>query len=181
MAAARKAPWWEDLPDDELLDVRLCDLELRIEGTVVEERLARLYVELERVGLRRFRPYAWLSTSWFTPHGLTGFAVPFYLAHPRLIRLERWQVGEAEVYSRDDRLVSWLFGESEGASLDVILRLMGHETAHALDNAYRIHHRLDWRATFGNFSQPYRASYVPKPGSRHFVVNLDYWYAQSHP
>jgi len=164
MAAARKAPWWEHLPDDELLDVRLCDLELRIEGTVVEERLARLYTELERVGLRRFRPYAWLSTSWFTPHGLSGFAVPFYLAHQRLVRLERWQVGEAE-----------------GASREGCLRLMRHETAHALDNAYRLHHRPDWRATFGNFSQPYRASYVPKPGSRHYVVNLDYWYAQSHP
>jgi hypothetical protein len=61
--AARKAPWWEDLPDEELLDVRLCDLELRIEGTEIEDRLARLYAELERACLRRFRPYAWLSTS----------------------------------------------------------------------------------------------------------------------
>ena len=51
MAAARKAPWWEHLPDEELLDVRLCDLELRIEGTAIEERLARLYAELERVAV----------------------------------------------------------------------------------------------------------------------------------
>lgn len=162
--ARRKAPWWEHLPDEELLDVRLCDLDLRIEGTDVQDRLMRLYAELERAGLRRFRPYAWLSTSWFTPHGSTGFAVPFYLAHQRLVRLERWQ-----------------FGEAEGASREGGLRLMRHEAAHVLDNAYRLHRRRDWRETFGTFSQPYRASYRPKPGSRHHVVNLDYWYAQSHP
>lgn len=162
--AAAKTPWWEALPDEELLDVRLCDLGLRLEDSEVEARLQRLYAELERAGLRRFRPYAWLSTSWFTPHGCTGFAVPFYLAHQRLVRLERWQ-----------------FGEAEGASREGCLRLMRHETAHALDNAYRIHRRQDWRDTFGPFSRPYRASYRPKPGSRHFVVNLDYWYAQSHP
>jgi hypothetical protein len=162
--ARRKAPWWEHLSDEELLDVRLCDLDLRIEGTDVQDRLMRLYAELERAGLRRFRPYAWLSTSWFTPHGCTGFAVPFYLAHQRLVRLERWQ-----------------FGEAEGASREGGLRLMRHETAHALDNAYRLHRRRDWREAFGPFSQPYRASYRPRPGSRHFVVNLDYWYAQSHP
>ena len=164
MAQRQRALWWETLSDEELLDVRLCDLGLRIEGTDVEERLQRLYTEIERAGLRRFRPYAWLSTSWFTPHGCSGFAVPFFLAHQRLVRLERWQQGEAE-----------------GASREGCLRLMRHETAHALDNAYRLHRRKDWRETFGPFSRPYRASYIPKPGSRHFVVNLDYWYAQSHP
>jgi hypothetical protein len=164
MARRPRVRWWESLPDDELLDVRLCDLELRIEGTDVEDRLQQLRAELERAGVRRFRPYAWLSTSWFTPHGCSGFAVPFFLAHQRLVRLERWQQGEAE-----------------GASQEGCMRLMRHEAAHAIDNAYRLHRRKDWREIFGPFSRPYRASYVPKPGSRHFVVNLDYWYAQSHP
>jgi hypothetical protein len=164
MPRRRPAPWWEDLTDEELLDVRMCDLGLRIAGSELEDRLSRLYAELARAGLRRFQPYAWLSTSWFTPHGCTGFAVPFYLAHQRLIRIERWQIGEAE-----------------GASREGCLRLMRHETAHCLDHAYRLHRRAPWRATFGPFSRAYRASYVPKPGSRHFVVNLDYWYAQSHP
>lgn len=164
MARRQRARWWESLPDDELLDVRLCDLELRIEGTDVEDRLQQLYAELARAGIRRFRPYAWLSTSWFTPHGYSGFAVPFFLTHQRLVRLERWQQGEAE-----------------GASREGCMRLMRHEAAHAIDNAYRLHRRKDWRQTFGPFSRPYRASYMPKPGSRHFVVNLDYWYAQSHP
>ena len=71
-SAAR--PWWTDLSDDELLDVPLRRLALRIEGSRLERLLARLAGELESAGLTAFRPYAWLSTSWFTPHGTTGFA-----------------------------------------------------------------------------------------------------------
>jgi hypothetical protein len=164
MGRDRAAPAWADLPDEELLDLRVCALGLRIAGSALEARVVRLQAELERAGLRRFRPYAWLSTGWFAPHGVTGFAIPFFLAHPRLVRLERWQMGEAE-----------------GASRDGCMRLMRHEAAHALDHAYAIHRRASWREHFGPFSRPYRASYRPRPGSRHFVVNLDHWYAQSHP
>ena len=34
---------------------------------------------------------------------------------------------------------------------------------------------------FGPASRPYRPSYVPNPKSRKYVINLDNWYAQSHP
>jgi hypothetical protein len=157
----RRRPWWEDLPDAELLDLPLRRLGLRIAGSPIEPRLA---ADLDRAGLRHFRPYAWLSTSWFTPHGTTGFAIPFYLAHPRLARLERRMMGEAE-----------------GAGARACMRLLRHEAAHALDHAYRLHLRSGWRDAFGSYAQPYRASYVPRPGDRRFVVNLDHWYAQSHP
>ena len=159
----RSADWWTRLPDDELLDVRLCELGLRIEGTALEERLERLDAELERAGLR-FRPYAWLSTDWFTPDGATGFAIPFFLAHPRLVRLERSQMLEVE-----------------GGTHEWCMKLLRHETAHALDNAYRLHRKKSWREVFGGFSEPYRPVYTPDPTSRDFVLNLDYWYSQSHP
>jgi hypothetical protein len=29
-----------------------------------------------------------LSDEWFTPDGVSGIAIPFYLAHPRLEQLE---------------------------------------------------------------------------------------------
>lgn len=165
MTAARtRRYWWEALPDEELLDLRFCDLRLRIEGSAISQRLARLEAELKRAGLRRFRCYAWLSTSWFTPHGSTGFAVPFYLAHPRLVRLERWQIGDAE-----------------GATREMCMRLLRHEAAHAIDHAYRLHRKRSWREHFGPFGRPYRATYKPRPASKSFVVNLDNWYAQSHP
>jgi hypothetical protein len=58
---------------------------------------------------------------------------------------------------------------------------MRHETAHAIDNAYRLHRRRRWREVFGRSSAPYRSSYNPDPTSRDHVLNLDYWYSQSHP
>jgi hypothetical protein len=155
---------WTDLRDEALLDVRLGDLGLRVAGTWLEARVARLERELARAGLVRFRPYTWLSTGWFTPHGTTGFAIPFFLAHPRLVRLERRMMGDVE-------------GDSEAACM----RLLRHEAAHALDHAYRLHRRASWRASFGRFSRPYRARYRPQLGSRRFVRNLPHGYAQSHP
>jgi hypothetical protein len=155
---------WVALEDEALLDVRLCDLGLRIAGTQLAARLARVERELAAVDLARFRPYVWLSTGWFTPHGMTGFAIPFFLAHPRLVRLERRMMGEVE-------------GDTERACM----RLLRHELAHALDHAHRLHRRRSWREHFGRFSQPYRASYRPVLGSRRFVANLPHGYAQSHP
>jgi hypothetical protein len=149
--------------DEKLMDLRLCDLGLEIAGTALEARIERLQQELERAGLR-FRPYVWLSTDWFTPDGHTGFAVPFFLAHPRLAHLERRQMFEVE-----------------GGDRDECMRLLRHETAHALDNAYRLHWRKRWREHFGAASRPYRWSYVPDPESRKYVHNLANWYAQSHP
>jgi len=155
---------WVGLDDEALLDVRLCDLGLRIAGTRLAPRLAGLARELRAAGVQHFQPYAWLSTGWFTPHGTTGFAIPFYLAHPRLVRLERSMMGEVE-------------GDGERACM----RLLRHELAHALDHAYRLHRRRGWREHFGRFGQPYRASYRPRSASRRFVVNLPHGYAQSHP
>ena len=41
-------------------------------------------------------PHVYLSEEFFNPDGVLGFAVPFYLAHPRLMRLERSQMLEVE-------------------------------------------------------------------------------------
>jgi hypothetical protein len=155
--------WWESLSDEELLRVRLCDLGLRIEGSPLEPRVERLSAELARARLR-FRPSIWLSNDVFTPDGVPGFGVPFYLAHPRLARLEERHMLEVE-----------------GGDLASCMKLLRHETAHALDNAYRLHRRKRWRELFGYFSIPYRQTYVPRPRSKRYVQNLDYWYSQSHP
>ncbi|MEO6596308.1 MAG: putative zinc-binding metallopeptidase [Planctomycetota bacterium] len=158
-----KAPWWEDLPTEELLDVRLCDLGLTIPGTTLERRIQLLHDELGMAGLV-FRPYVWLSTDWSTPEGSTGFAVPFYLANNRLVRLEHSQMFEAE-----------------GSTQEWCMKLLRHETGHAIDNAYRLHQRSDWRRTFGRYSAPYRSAYQVRPLSKHYVQHLGAWYAQSHP
>jgi len=160
---ARRRAKWARYTDEQLLDLRLCDLKLPLRGTVLERRVAQVRRELEHRGLR-FRPHFWLSDEWFTPDGVAGAAIPFYLAHPRLTRLEENQVLEAEGRTR-----KWC------------MQLLRHEVGHAICNAYRLNRRRDWRETFGKSSQPYPKSYVPKPYSRRFVIHLGYWYAQSHP
>jgi Putative zinc-binding metallo-peptidase len=154
---------WTRLPDEKLLDWRLRDLHLTLEGSALESRIARLNEELRRRGLR-FRPHFWISDNWFSPDGVPGVAIPFFVAHPRLRRLEEAQMLEVE-----------------GGTEEWCMRLLRHETGHAIDNAYRLHRRKDWRQTFGNYSQEYSSTYQPRPYSKRFVLHLDYWYAQSHP
>ena len=154
---------WQRLPDDGLLQVRLRDLNLRIEGTAVARCVKRLYTELERAGLR-FRPHCWLADEWFSPDGIPGIAIPFYLSHPRLRRLERRRMREVE-----------------GGNTEWMMRILRHEAGHAIDSAYRLRRRRRGRELFGPASLPYPDSYRPRPGSRRFVQHLGSWYAQSHP
>ena len=74
----------EHATDDELLAARLCDLPLQLAGTLMERRLRRLHRELNGRGISVL-PHAWLAEEFFNPDGVLGFAIPFYLAHPRLI------------------------------------------------------------------------------------------------
>ena len=161
--ARRKDFDWAELPDDELLEVRMCELGLRIEKTPLAKRVERLYAELEHREIR-FRPHCWLSDEWFSCDGVPGIAIPFYLAHPRLARLERK-----------------LMLEVEGGTQDWCMRILRHEAGHAIDTAYGLHRRRRWREVFGKYSQPYPSFYQPKPYSKKYVLHLDSWYAQSHP
>jgi hypothetical protein len=160
----RRRPVWETWPDERLLDVRLCDLGISgVEGTWVERPLARVRRDLEVRGLR-LRPHAWFGEEWFSPGGVPGIAVPFYLAHPRLARLERAQMLEVE-----------------GGTFRSAMKILRHETGHALQHGYRLHRRARWRETFGPSSRRYPSSYRPSPGSKRYVLHLDRWYAQAHP
>lgn len=159
----RRQPFWVELTDEELLDCRFCDLRLSLRGSMVAEQFERLRADLARRGVR-FRPHLWLAEEWFSPDGVPGVAVPFYLVHPRLMRLERRFMQEVE-----------------GGNANWLLRILRHETGHAIDTAYRIRRRKDWRRTFGKASRRYPDIYSPRPASRAYVLHLGHWYAQSHP
>jgi len=154
---------WTTFSDEKLLEVRMCDLGLTIAGTELEARIAQLDAELEARGLA-FRPYYWLSDEWFTPDGVPGIAIPFYLAHPRLAKLERAEMLEVE-----------------GGDPESCLRILRHEAGHAIDNAYQLQRRPTRRRLFGDPKTEYPEYYTPKPYSKSFVQHLDHWYAQSHP
>ena len=162
-AVARRQPAWTRLDDERLLDLRFCDLRLSMAGTPLEGSVRRLYAELAAKGIR-FRPHVWLAEEWFSPDGVPGIAIPFYLAHPRLMRLERRFMHEVE-----------------GGNDKWLMRILRHETGHAIDTAFGLRRRKSWREAFGRASRPYPTRYSTRPGSRHYVLHLGHWYAQSHP
>lgn len=153
----------DSMSDEQLLDTRMCDLNLSIHGTPLEGRIEQLNEELAHRGLR-FRPHCWLSEEWFSPDGIPGIAIPFYLAHPRLMRLERKQLLEVE-----------------GGTHQGCMRILRHEAGHAIDTAFRLRRKASYRKVFGKPSAPYPEYYQPKPSSRDFVLHLEMWYAQAHP
>jgi hypothetical protein len=154
---------WEDWPRERLLDMRIRDLGLRLEGTWLEARVDALYHELKQRDIA-LRPHCWLSDEWFSPRNVPGIAIPFYLAHPRLIRLERSMVLEAE-----------------GSTVVECTRILRHEAGHAVQHGYRLHRRAGYQRMFGKSSTKYPTSYRPNPTSRRYVQHLRAYYAQAHP
>lgn len=159
----RQSPRWATWPDERLLDLRFCDLRLRWQGGALESAVRTLHSELQARGLR-LKPHVWLSTEWFSPDRIPGIALPFYLAHPRLLRLERRMLLEAE-----------------GGTREECLMILRHEAGHCAQHAWRLHRRTAWRRLFGDAGRPYPEVYRPNPASQKFVQHLRQYYAQAHP
>jgi hypothetical protein len=159
----KREPPWARWSDERLLDLPLKNLRLSLPRSTIGRYLDRLGRELALRGIS-FRPHVWLSDEWFSPDGVPGFAIPFYLAHPRLMRLERKMMQEVE-----------------GGNANWLMRILRHECGHAIDTAYRLRRHREWRAVFGKASRRYPTSYRPQPASKRFVLHLGHWYAQSHP
>jgi len=155
---------WDDLADEELLNLRISDLRLQMEGTEIEQHVQRLFEELDNKSIA-FRPVCYLGDEWFTPEGITTIAIPFYLAHARLKRLEQKMMLEIE-----------------GGTEKEFMQLLRHEAGHSFCHAYRLRNTPTWRRIFGSPKKEYTTSgYRVRPYSRNYVRHLDNWYAQSHP
>src|SRR5882672_11692799 len=154
---------WAALPDEQLLGLRLKDLKVTVDGTWLEACLGTLHEELEERGIRA-RPHAWISSEWFSPENTPGIAIPFYLAHPRLMQLERKMIIDVE-----------------GGTRSECMKILRHEVGHVLQHSHQLQRRRRWQQLFGRSSQRYPRYYRPNPASRHFVQHLRLWYAQSHP
>ncbi len=85
----------DHISEENLLATRIGDLPISIEGTWLEECVKQLYAELDAKGLV-FHPECYLADEWLTPEGEVAIGIPFYLAHPALIKLERRMMLEAE-------------------------------------------------------------------------------------
>jgi hypothetical protein len=153
----------EHISEEELLATRMKDLPIAIEGTWLEECVKELYAELDAKGLV-FQPEVYLADEWLTPEGEVAIGVPFYLAHPALIRLERRMMLEAE-----------------GEGKLWCMQLLRHEAGHAFSYAYNLHQKREWKKVFGSSKEEYGNTYKFKPYSKSYVRHLDGFYAQYHP
>ena len=151
------------LSEEKILDLRICDLPLRIEGTWLADCIDELYRELEAKGIQ-FKPFCYLADEWLTPDGEPLVGIPFFLAHPALIKLERKMMLDVEGGTR-----AWC------------MKLLRHETGHTINYAYKLYKRRRWQKIFGKFSKEYNDTYRFRPYSKSFVKHLEDYYAQYHP
>ena len=154
---------WEKLSDEQLLKRRLSSLRVTIEGTWLEDCLADLHEEMEERGLR-LRPHAWISSEWFSPDDTPGIAIPFYLAHPRLMKLEKQDDAR-----RRGRHAVRVHGDPAPRGRPRRAARLPAASPAAL------------AATVRPSSKRYPSYYRPNPASRRYVQHLRLWYAQSHP
>jgi hypothetical protein len=93
-----------------------------------------------------------------------AISIPFHLSTPELRALE------GDLPSREG-----------------IMKILRHETGHAVNYAYRLWQKEGWRKTFGDFDKRYPKRYLSRvnPWSKSFVRHLhhvsDPHYAQKHP
>jgi hypothetical protein len=144
-----------------VLGKKVSELGLRVEGSPVQKYVDQLYHELDRRGLKAFRPVCYLTDEWGCPDQQPVLGIPFYLADPTLRSLEH--------------AVDALESERQ------IMMYMRHEAGHVFNYAYRLYTRPEWRQLFGPFFRAYRDEYRPVPFSKHFVRHIEGWYAQKHP
>jgi len=163
MAKTQKIKDWDMLSDDEILQIRVRDLNLQIPGSELEPLIERLYAELDAKGIK-FHPQCYLADEWFCPERVPIIGIPFCLAHPRLKQIEQKMLYEVE-----------------GGTEESCMKLLRHECGHALNYAYDLYKKTRWRELFGLFSARYSGYYYFQPYSRRYVIHLEDNYAQSHP
>ena len=151
------------LSEEAILNLRICDLPLWIEGTWLDDCVNELYRELDSKGVK-LKPQCYLADEWLTPDKEPVIGIPFFLADPALIKIEKKIMLDAEGGTR-----SWC------------MKLLRHETGHVLNYAYRLYRRKKWQRIFGRFSEEYGDTYRFRPYSKSFVRHLENYYAQHHP
>ncbi|MEZ5958825.1 MAG: putative zinc-binding metallopeptidase [Hyphomonadaceae bacterium] len=154
---------WADLPEEDLLELPLKSLRVRLEGTWLADCLRDVNTELRKRGIL-LKVHGWLSDEWFSPTETPGVAFPFYLAHPRLRRLERKMMLEVE-----------------GGTRRECMQLLRHEAGHVVEYAFALHKKKRFQRLFGRAGARYPDHYRPDPNSKAYVQHLRRWYAQCHP
>jgi hypothetical protein len=152
----------DEITYQKLLTTRICDLQLNAEESF-DSYFKRLKNELKAHRISLW-PDFYFGNEWGCVNGRISISIPFYLAGPELRELE----GETPT------------GEE-------FVKILRHETGHAVNYAYRLWQQKDWKETFGDFRKKYPTRYLSRvnPWSKSYVRHLHYLgdphYAQKHP
>ena len=152
----------DEINYQKFLATRICDLELD-----ADESLAPFFSRLKKE-LKEHRILLWpdfyFGNEWGCVNKRIAISIPFHLATPELRALE------GDLPSREG-----------------LMKILRHETGHAVNYAYRLWQKEGWRKIFGDFGKRYPKSYLSRvnPWSKSFVRHLhhvsDPHYAQKHP
>ena len=153
----------DNVPEVDLLKTRIRDLPLSIDQCWLAECVDKLYHELQAKSIK-FKPQCYLADEWLAPDGEPVVGIPFFLAHPALMKLEKQMMLSVE-----------------GGTKTWCMQLLRHETGHAINYAYKLYKKTNWQNFFGAFDQEYKDTYRFRLYSKNFVRHLEDYYAQYHP
>jgi hypothetical protein len=128
-----------------VLGKKVSELGLRVEGSPVQKYVDQLYHELDRRGLKAFRPVCYLTDEWGCPDQQPVLGIPFYLADPTLRSIEH--------------AVDALESERQ------IMMYMRHEAGHVFNYAYRLYTTPEWRRLLGRSFAPTGTNTGPCPSA----------------
>jgi hypothetical protein len=164
MVLSPKHPRVRELTFQQLLNTKVGDLNLRAAGTL-RECLIQLRRELKRNHISFFPHFYFGEEPWGCIDRTGSVEIPYTLANNALHRIaKRYDIS----YSKQEMMM--------------ILR---HETGHAINYAYKLWMKNDWKKIYGNFKRRYPHFYNFTPTSKDYVRYLHYighpHYAQKHP
>lgn len=164
MVLSRSYPRTRELSFQSLLNRKICELDLRAKDTL-RECLIQLRRELKQRHISFFPHFYFGQEPWGCIDRTASVEIPFFLATNKLRRLaDKYYIG----YSKEE-----------------IMMLLRHETGHAINYAYKLWSRNDWKKVFGKFRKPYLHFYPFNSNSKDFVRYLhrigNPHYAQKHP
>ncbi|MBN2143039.1 MAG: putative zinc-binding metallopeptidase [Candidatus Aureabacteria bacterium] len=144
------------------LTTRICDLNLDIDY-VMAHPFQRLKTELSEHRIRLW-PDFYFGNEWGCVNKKISISIPFHLATPELKKFEE-----------------------DIPTSEELVKILRHETGHAINYAYKLWQYRDWKIMFGDFNKKYRDKYLYRvnPWSKSYVRHLhflgDPHYAQKHP
>ena len=164
MVISAKHPRVRELSFQQLLTRKIGELDLRPDDRL-RECLIQVRRELKHNHVSFFPHFYFGEEPWGCIDRTGSVEIPFYLANTAIRRVaERYYVS----YSKRE-----------------LMMLLRHETGHAINYAYKLWVRQDWKHLFGNFHKPYRHFYQFSANSKNHVLHLHHignpHYAQKHP